>query len=84
MSRLPPQAPRAASIRDPDARRRVAHLSVLWGGLALSGTLTLGVLLLWHLLRRGRLLRDSLPPPRARSLIEPEPADSATHETLPS
>jgi hypothetical protein len=57
---------------------------MLWGSLALGGIVTLGVFLLWHLLRRGRLLRDSLPPPRARPRSDPEPADSTTNEIPPS
>lgn len=83
MSRLPPQAPRVAAIQGPNARRRVGQLSVLRGSLAPGGTLTPGGFLLWHLLRRGRSLRNNPSPPRARPLKEPELADSATHETLP-
>jgi hypothetical protein len=36
----------------------------LWGGLTLGGVAALGALVIWHLRRRGQLLRERLGPPR--------------------
>jgi hypothetical protein len=61
----------------PDARRKVVRAvgSLLGVGIVTIGVI--GVLLIWHLVRRGRLIREGLNPPRAVRLpgfepIEPE------------
>ena len=46
-------------------RRRVAHAATLWGGVALGGTGVLSALAVWHLIRRGRLIRERLDPPKS-------------------
>lgn len=48
-----------------DSRRRVGELARLWGEVTLGGILVVTGLALWHLRRRGRLLRDRLAPPPA-------------------
>lgn len=50
-----------------EARRRVGEAARLWGELTLAGIAVLAALVLWHLKRRGRLLRDRLGPPRGKS-----------------
>lgn len=45
-------------------RRKVADALRLFGGVALGGVALLAGFSLWHLIRRGRLLRDRLGPPR--------------------
>jgi hypothetical protein len=46
---------------------------MLWASMTLSGIGILAVLVMWHLARRGRLIRERLGPPRSVSLPEPEP-----------
>lgn len=60
-------------------RKRVAQAAMLWGGLALTGIILVAILTLWHLVRRGRVIRDSLAPPRPitpLTPLDPQPADS--------
>ena len=45
--------------RDP-LGRAVASLI----GATLAALAAIGVLIIWHLIRRGRLIREGLPPPR--------------------
>ena len=63
----------------PAGRRRIAGAATLWGILALSGTTILSALAIWHLVRRGRLLRESLGPPKPASALKMElpPSDPA-------
>jgi hypothetical protein len=56
----------AKADRDRLARRAAR----LWGYVTLSGVLTLAVFVIWHLVRRGRLLRDRSMPIRAVQLPE--------------
>ena len=55
--------PRGA-LRRPEDRRRIGRAAALWGYLALGAVVTMTALILWHLARRGRLIRDRLGPPR--------------------
>ena len=64
-------------LERPDARRKVVRAvgSLLGVGIASIGVI--GALLIWHLVRRGRLIREGLNPPRVVRLpglgpIEPE------------
>jgi hypothetical protein len=71
----PPKAspdPRAATPRrvDPEARRRIAEAAQIWVITCLSGVVVITALALWHLVRRGRMLRDQLRPPRDTRLPE--------------
>ncbi len=59
-----------------DDRKRVAQAALLWGGVALSGTTLVAALTVWHLVRRGRVLRASLAPPRPIAPLDPRPVDS--------
>ena len=46
---------------------RAAASLMVWG---LAASAILGILALWHLVRRGRILRANLAPPRSVSLPE--------------
>ncbi len=54
----------------PEARRRLGRAVAGLLGTALVSMAALGALLVWHLVRRGRLLRERLGPPRI--VREPE------------
>ena len=71
----------AADPRRRDARRRIGRVAATWGALTLVAVATLAGLILWHLIRRGRLIRQGLSPPRVVRLPdlrrdEPGPGDS--------
>jgi hypothetical protein len=58
-----------------EQRLRVGRVARLWGELTLGGILVMTALVLWHLRRRGRLIRERLGPPRRlRPLDEERPA----------
>jgi hypothetical protein len=65
-------------LERPDARRRVtrAVVSLLGVGIATIGVF--GALVIWHLVRRGRLIREGLSPPRVVHLPELESAKPET------
>jgi hypothetical protein len=48
----------------PEARRRLARAVAYLLGTALIGLGAIGVLLIWHLVRRGRLIQERLNPPK--------------------
>ena len=60
------QAP--APAVDPEAYRRIGHAAATWLGLTLAAIAILSVGVIWHLVRRGRLIRDRLGPPRVSPL----------------
>ncbi len=45
-------------------RQRVERVVALWGVVTLVGVAILGLFVVWHLVRRGRLVRDRLGHPR--------------------
>lgn len=53
--------------------RRARQAVVLWGGMTLGGVGVVSAFVLWHLFRRGRLLRDRLGPPRGPALSGDDP-----------
>ncbi len=55
------------------ARRGVARATMLWGMISLSGIVLLAGFTIWHLVRRGRVLRDSLGNPRRAELPDVSP-----------
>ncbi len=67
-------------LERPDARRKVVRAvgSLLGVGIATIGVI--GALLIWHLVRRGRLIREGLDPPRVIRLPEIEPTEPETDE----
>jgi hypothetical protein len=54
----------------PEERLRIGRAVVVLLGWGLVATALLGLLALWHLVRRGRVLRANLAPPRSVSLPE--------------
>lgn len=56
--------------RGPEARRRLAQAVATLLGTALIALGAIGVLLIWHLVRRGRLIQERLNPPRIVQLPE--------------
>jgi hypothetical protein len=67
------KAPDPKPRRSTSDRSRIRSAAYLWGTLTLSGVSILGGLTIWHLRRRGRLLRDRLGPPRdVRPLTDEE------------
>lgn len=65
------------AIDSPSRRRaRIAGAARLWGEVTLAAVSLLGALVIWHLVRRGRLLRDQLGPPRDVELPEIPPSPS--------
>jgi hypothetical protein len=63
----PPPSRLRQLLEQPDGRRvRDAVVALL--ALAIGTIAVLGALVIWHLVRRGRLIRDRLGPPRAVDL----------------
>ena len=54
-------------------RKRIGRVVASLLGWGLFATAMLGFLAIWHLVRRGRLLRANQPPPKSVSLPEIEP-----------
>jgi hypothetical protein len=51
-------------LERPDARPRVSRAVASLLAASVVSIAALGVLLIWHLIRRGRLIRQGLHPPR--------------------
>jgi hypothetical protein len=71
---------------DAEGRRRIRDATRMWGLSTLGGIAILAVLVIWHLVRRGRLLRDRLGPPRSVGLpnLESREPNSSTMGSTPS
>ena len=63
------------SVRDTESRRKAARAIRMWAGVTLSSVVVLSALAIWHLIRRGRLLRSSLSPPKSLPRWEPPGID---------
>ena len=70
--RQPPRS-RLRRILDeqPEARPRLGKAIAALLGTGLVTLAALGGLLIWHIIRRGRLIRERLNPPRAVRPLEP-------------
>jgi len=55
----------------PEARSRLGRAVAALLGTGLFALAALGALLIWHLVRRARLIRERLNPPRIVRLTEP-------------
>ena len=71
---MSPSERRRAASRE--GRRKIARAATLWGGVTLSGTALVSALAIWHLIRRGRLIRAGAEPPRRIEPMGVPPADS--------
>ncbi len=72
-----PAGPQKTTLRRileerPEARRRLGRAVAELLGTGLFTLATVGVLLIWHLRRRGRLIRERLGPPRVVHWPDPE------------
>lgn len=56
----------------PEERVRIGRAAATLLGWGLFASAILGILALWHLIRRGRFLRANQPPPRSVSLPDIE------------
>jgi hypothetical protein len=56
----------------PEERVRIGRAAATLLGWGLVASTVLGLLALWHLVRRGRRLRANLPPPKSVSLPDLE------------
>ncbi len=65
----PGREPRRSRLRQildeqPQARSRIGRAVAALLGTSLIALAAIGALLIWHLIRRGRLIRERLNPPR--------------------
>jgi hypothetical protein len=56
---------------NPEARPRVGKAIAALLGTGLVTLAVLGALLMWHIMRRGRLIRERLGPPRVVPPLQP-------------
>jgi hypothetical protein len=64
----------------PAARRQLGEAVAALLGTALVGLAAIGGLLIWHLVRRGRIIRERLDPPRVVRLPEPQDLDGGRRD----
>lgn len=50
----------------PNLKRRILDLVVLWQAVTLGGILIVCLLIIWHLKRRGMIVRNRIKPPVIR------------------
>jgi hypothetical protein len=67
----------------PESRRRIAHATAMWGLLTLGTIAALAALIIWHLIRRGRLIREGLGPPRVVRLPDVTPVTPPSDPEIP-
>jgi hypothetical protein len=70
--------------KGPAARRRLGDAVAQLLGTTLVALAAIGGLVIWHLVRRGRLLRDRLGPPRGVRLPELPNLDGNPHDQDPN
>ena len=79
----PKAEPRRTELRRllarPDAAPRVRRAVARLLGVSVISIGVLGALVIWHLVRRGRLIRERLGPPRLVRLHEHEPEHEEEH-----
>ena len=70
---VPPSRSRLRQILDekPEARPRLGKAIAALLGTGLVTLAAVGGLLIWHIMRRGRLIRERLNPPRVVRPLEP-------------
>lgn len=80
-------APKASQLRKlldrPDARPKVSRAVVSLLATEVLSIGVLGALVVWHLSRRARLIRDRLAPPRLVRLPDLTPLDARPKPTEP-
>ena len=72
-------APKPSRLKEilerPGAKSRVGRAIASLIGVGILSIGVVGCLLIWHIVRRGRLIRERQPPPRDVSLPEPPRPD---------
>jgi hypothetical protein len=63
-------------LRHPGARHRVGRVVASLLGVGVVAIAAIGILAIWHLVRRGRLIRERLGPPRVVRLSDLEPTET--------
>lgn len=81
MPEPPPSRLRRLLNEHPRDRSRFANAVASLLGVGLVALVALGFLVVWHLIRRGRLIREGLSPPRKVGLTEFE-IETRTKTTL--
>ena len=66
--------------RGPEARRRLGEAVAALLGTALFAMAAIGGLVIWHLVRRGRIIRDRLDPPRIVRMPELQDFHGGLHD----
>lgn len=66
--------------RGPAARKQLGEAVAALLGTALVALAAIGGLVIWHLVRRGRIIRDRLDPPRIVRMPEPPPITGDLHD----
>ncbi|CAN5730654.1 hypothetical protein BH23PLA1_BH23PLA1_37730 [soil metagenome] len=66
-----------------EARRRIGRASAALLGMILAALSMLSALLIWHLVRRGRIVRQRLGPPRPIQWPDLEVRDRSTDPEEP-
>ena len=66
--------------RGPAERRRLGEAVAALLGTALVALAALGGLLIWHLVRRGRIIRERLDPPKVVRMPDPSELTGALHD----
>jgi hypothetical protein len=80
-----PQRSRLRQILEehPDARRRLGREIARLLGIGVATIALMGALLIWHFVRRGRMVRERLGPPRVVRLPDLEPKTPAKSDPEP-
>jgi hypothetical protein len=77
--------PKRTKLRElldrPDARPRVKQAVARLLGVSILSIGVIGALVIWHLVRRGRLIRDGLRPPRSSRLPDQLFTPEVDHES---
>src|SRR5262245_48629265 len=66
--------------KGPEARRRLAEAVASLLGTALVAMAAIGGLVIWHLVRRGRIIRDRLEPPKVVRMPDPQDLIGGPHD----
>jgi hypothetical protein len=66
--------------KGPSERKRLGEAIATLLGTALIGLAAIGGLVIWHLVRRGRIIRERLGPPRNVRMPEPRDLERGFHD----
>ncbi len=66
--------------KGPEERKRLAEAVAALLGTALVAMAAIGALVIWHLVRRGRIIRERLDPPKVVRMPDPENLNGGAHD----